>query len=60
HVEGFSTTAGNKPASWTTTPIDGGQARVAASSGDTSTPKWQRSTQAAVVTESKPEWSAER
>ncbi|HEX6960500.1 MAG TPA: hypothetical protein VF175_01425 [Lacipirellula sp.] len=60
HVEGFATTAGNKPASWTTTPIDGGQARVATSSGNTSTPKWQRSTRAAVMTESKPEWSAER
>jgi hypothetical protein len=59
-VEGFATTAGNKPASWTTTPIDGGQARVAAASGNTSRPKWQRSTRAAVVTESKPEWSAER
>jgi hypothetical protein len=59
-VEGFATTAGNKPASWTTTPIGGGQTRVASGPAKTTSPTWKRSARAAVVTESKPEWSAER
>jgi hypothetical protein len=58
-VEAFATTAGNKPASWTTKPIDGAAPRVASSSAKTNSPKWKRSTRAAAA-ESQPAWSAER
>jgi hypothetical protein len=57
-VEGFATTAGNKPASWTTKPIEGAP-RVAAAPAKSNSPTWKRSTRAA-ATESVPAWSAER
>jgi hypothetical protein len=58
-VEGVATTAGNKPASWTTKPIEGGAPKVASAPPKSNAPKWKRSTRAATA-ESMPAWSAER
>jgi hypothetical protein len=58
-VEGFATTAGSKPASWTTKPIEGTLPSIASAPVKRSSPKWKRSTRAAAA-ESKPAWSAER
>jgi hypothetical protein len=58
-AEGFATTASNRSASWTTTPINGDAPRVATAPAKTKSPTWKRSTRAAAA-ESTPAWSAER